>query len=460
MKDDDAVVVIDTRGCDDHDDDDNCLNQLEHRQINQNELDGYVYRGEGNANLVISLPSTRSVLRFRKLTLDYDDENHNDNYKKKINFEMKFYNKFIKKHMNGFSSVGELIYCPTNIIDDWNIKVEGLRPEQRKNKYIYENIAMKLPDYSLLPEYLDDNLTRKSNYCIEIKPKQGFVPEGDRFIEKCPYCLTQFYKLAVEKIKETSKYCPCDLFSGDEKRMKKAIFNLVDSPQNNLILFKDGTRIWGDGYHRDELKRLLTECFSSDDKVEDKLCNLIIKALLRPLSKPSIFLNNNNSLKKYHNNLFEYYNINLTKFNNFIENKKCNFQYNYLQEGCVLDKLYKLQKLHDTNLYEIYNIYQKYSNINNVNLYFDNNVNDDIIRLRNYLLFSTARDCSILFSFRKIDLCDLSKYPASNVISSQDQSHHFVFNIGVTDLDPKNLESIKKHHQQFINSINAINIIN
>lgn len=217
--------------------------------------------------------------------------------------------------------------------------------------------------------------------------------------------LNLFLQLAEKKIKETSKYCPCDLFSGDEKRMKQAIFSLVNSPQNNLILFKDGTRIWGDGYHRDELKRLLTECFSSDDKVEDKLCNLIIKALLRPLSKPSIFLNNNNSLQKYNNDIFKYYNINLMKFNNFIKNNKCNFQQNYLQEGCVLDKLYKFQKLHDTNLYEIYNIYQKYNNnINNTNLYFDNNVNNDVIRLRNYLLFSTARDCSILLSFRKIDL--------------------------------------------------------
>lgn len=41
---------------------------------------------------------------------------------------MKFYNKFIKKHMNGFSDVYELIYCPTNNIDDWSIKVEDLRP--------------------------------------------------------------------------------------------------------------------------------------------------------------------------------------------------------------------------------------------------------------------------------------------------------------------------------------------
>lgn len=75
---------------------------------------------------------------------------------------------------------------------------------QRKNKYIYENIAIKLPDYALLPEYLDDNLMRKSNYCIEIKPKQGFVPEGDRFIEKCPYCLAQYYK--VIELKKKNKY--------------------------------------------------------------------------------------------------------------------------------------------------------------------------------------------------------------------------------------------------------------
>lgn len=52
-----------------------------------------------------------------------------------------------------------------------------------------------MPDYSLLPAYLEDKFNDKPTYCIEIKPKQGFVPQADRYLQKCPYCVNQFYKV-------------------------------------------------------------------------------------------------------------------------------------------------------------------------------------------------------------------------------------------------------------------------
>lgn len=55
---DGGSLPLDVQCVNNTDDDDEGLDQLEPRRINhQTELDGYVYRGEGNANLVISLPS-------------------------------------------------------------------------------------------------------------------------------------------------------------------------------------------------------------------------------------------------------------------------------------------------------------------------------------------------------------------------------------------------------------------
>lgn len=48
------------------------------------------------------------------------------------------------------------------------------------------------------------------------------------------------------KIKKLSQYCPVDLFSGYCNRMKKAIRGLIEEPQNNFRLCKNGLLIFDD----------------------------------------------------------------------------------------------------------------------------------------------------------------------------------------------------------------------
>lgn len=190
-------------------------------------------------------------------------------------------------------------------------------------------------------------------------------------------------------------------------RMKNSIIGLLNSPQNNLIVFKNGTRVWGDGNTRDELNRLLTECLSSceKNKLEDTLCHLLIEALLRPLFKtPTCYLSTEKicTLNEDNNKLSS--EINSKKiFHTNGSFKKCNFTTGYLPQGSVLQKIYSMQKLHDTSSNEIYNIYEKNSNIHLNDVFFYNKQND-VQMLKNYSLFTTARDCSILLSFRQIDL--------------------------------------------------------
>lgn len=79
------------------------------------------------------------------------------------------------------------------------LKVDGLfvycwLTECRRGKNIYEKFVIKVPDYTILPVYLGNDLTMKPTFTIEIKPKQGFTHEGDRNV-LCTYCLTQFYKV-------------------------------------------------------------------------------------------------------------------------------------------------------------------------------------------------------------------------------------------------------------------------
>lgn len=68
--------------------------------------------------------------------------------------------------------------------------------------------------------------------------------------------------------------------------MKRAIDGLVESPQNNFIVFKNGQRVWAEGYERMELERLLAEWFSNGSshdiqRLYEDLNYLLSEALLR-----------------------------------------------------------------------------------------------------------------------------------------------------------------------------------
>lgn len=84
-----------------------------------------------------------------------------------------------------------------------------------------------------------------------------------------------------------STYCPFDLFSGVETRMKSALKALLTSPQNNLKIFRDGVIVYDQESTCSDLECVLTEWFHNSinfTNIEyiDHFCNLICTALLRP----------------------------------------------------------------------------------------------------------------------------------------------------------------------------------
>ncbi|KAL9234308.1 hypothetical protein vseg_009193 [Gypsophila vaccaria] len=88
---------------------------------------------------------------------------------------------------------------------------------------------------------------------VEIKPKCGFLPSSSFIVDKnafkknvTRFKMHQFLKLKELKISQLSEYDPLDLFSGSRERIDKAIKALFATPQNNLRVFLNGALIYGE----------------------------------------------------------------------------------------------------------------------------------------------------------------------------------------------------------------------
>ncbi|XP_015112212.1 inositol-pentakisphosphate 2-kinase isoform X2 [Diachasma alloeum] len=424
-------------------------------------LRAYSYRGEGNANLVISLPLARSILRFRKIELT--EEAPIDGVETRVLFEWRFFMKFVSKFMGRFVTPPEVIQCHPRDFADWDERVEILRPVHRKHKNSYNEFAIKLPDYAKLSDHLDVD-ARKPTFCIEIKPKQGFMPESERQTERCPYCIKQFHKISKRAVNKRSRYCPCDLFSGDKTRVHHAIAALIESPQNNLIIFREGEVVWGEGHPCDNLDKVLNEWLNNGSQKDsqqllNELYELIAEAMYRefPLDEKS----SGSGIKSDDIIAMSRVDVNHSTSGGIqgAKEKICNFPDGNLPEGSILGCLFRMQQLHSSSADHVYRIYSQHStHLNEEIVYFsesceyksgENSIDfSDILILRNYLLFTTARDCSVLLTFREVDPRVAFEVPREHVITGVDQT--FVFNIGLTDLDPKPLNRIDRHRRRAI----------
>ncbi|KAG8745600.1 Inositol-pentakisphosphate 2-kinase [Ceratobasidium sp. 414] len=99
---------------------------------------------------------------------------------------------------------------------------------------------------------LADDLVGWEGWAVEIKPKWAFLPNKKHLSEetsvhklaRCRFCMHGFHGSKAGK--ERGEYCPLDLFSGDEARIRKALGALWDTwvksdgAINNLKVFVKG----------------------------------------------------------------------------------------------------------------------------------------------------------------------------------------------------------------------------
>ncbi|OAD59751.1 Inositol-pentakisphosphate 2-kinase, partial [Eufriesea mexicana] len=252
-----------------------------------------------------------------------------------------------------------------------------------------ETYATKFPDYTFLRTKFDNNPFRTNEtFCVEIKPKQGYLRDIDRKFQKCPYCLTQYYKLKKKMITSRSTYCPFDLFSGVETRMKSALKGLLKSPQNNLKIFKNGTIVYDQESSSSDLECVLTNWFhnsvnSTNKEYVDKFCNLICTALLHPFISEEFKYNTLPANELYTSvepdlKTTPYINPDLiakAKKLLYFVGEACNIKGEVLPNNSVLERILRMQRLPFISSEYVYNTYSKFRSLLTDDIIYFNLIN-------------------------------------------------------------------------------------
>ncbi|XP_059051548.1 inositol-pentakisphosphate 2-kinase-like isoform X1 [Achroia grisella] len=376
--------------------------------------DSWKYIGEGNAHIVIEILNTNYVLRLKK---EHGKRFDLDRMQESVDFVNMVMSPLL---FGGNDILNQIVQIPAEQLKELTEKLYDIRPEHRRYKSTLNCFAIKSINLTMIDPH------SVTNYCIEIKPKEGYITSSFKNISKCYYCLKQCLKHEEGQINNTSRYCPLDLFSADQTRMRNALLNLIDNPQNNFKLFLNGNIIYNDKSARTDFDTILRNMLVFDSSLELFL-SFIIEILL---GNKNIVANDANKAVQEN-----------TKMEYCVENSK-------MEPGAILYKLLHLQKLSEDK--------QTYSNIDSDDFEYvksildllkvnalDLSVEEDREKFFSMcesvhlgMISAVAKDCSIMLSFTpNYD----NNYPYIEIGGQK-----ISYRLSITDLEPKSTKTLLK----------------
>ncbi|XP_055852480.1 inositol-pentakisphosphate 2-kinase isoform X2 [Episyrphus balteatus] len=326
------------------------------------------------------------------------------------------------------------------------------RPAHRLDKEFCGQFGLLLPDATLLPETLlvpglQHQLTPGDTFAVDIKPKQGWMlqdidvevkviyddgncghaaaaaavglsrtsflnPFNLKASTRCRYCTMQFSKLRTRKISRLSAYCPIDMFSGKPKAMRKSLNALLECPQNNLRIFRNGHLIYGDQVGSITLEELKENFFNGDlTTFQDLIINCLLKNYSDNPTGTGV--------------LERILNIQL-------------LAKEYITQSCSNNTSPTNPSKRKT-----FKWLEKFLERKSVNCI------DDLTPLEKYLIAATFLDCSIIVAFKEIhqsNSIQISSHP--NVICLNGKL--YLTKVSVLDMDPKP----DNHFDKFVKNTN------
>ncbi|XP_041774764.1 inositol-pentakisphosphate 2-kinase [Anopheles merus] len=471
-------------------------------RIDENRL---MYRAEGNANIVLSLSDNKHVLRMRKSTVECREG------KADSNVDLRRFVKYSQVIASQFSPcyvpAPKLAHLNTYNLQAFNERLRCFRPAMRLSKEIRELDGILYPDVAFLPKWLyparvrdlsqDSKIsstpttTHYQTYCVEIKPKQGWLayefcdniplpPEplsnGGGDLRKCRYCLHQYLKLQKKSIAKISKYCPLDLYSGKPVRVLQAVKGLIGAPQNNFKILKNGKVVYDDKREKSMFNRILREMFPRDGRTKDERSTIFMNLIKEILLKD--FTTNDEHCDR---KLLSIKKDRKKKDKNQLHERACNpVNQQFLPQSCALRQILDVQLLVKSSISTIdpsklnksrsdpYSyideMYEKYLTYQEDALYDGRGSSrttwpngsfcaEYLSEEEQYQLGATALDCSIMITFRRLSGAEessLTDAARNHIVSIEGMK--FIVNVTITDLDPKSHKHYAKYVEQLASS--------
>ncbi|CAG8550023.1 314_t:CDS:2 [Paraglomus brasilianum] len=401
------------------------------------------YKGEGNANVILALRSPHErfggvVLRLRKGGVLMHDEQQTP----EMPSFLISYTRDVLVPLFGNQYTGEtkLLQVTPEFLQSLAEAIEPSRPAKRRHIGIdvHQEFALLMPDYTVFTSSAGVTLA------VELKPKWGFIPTSS-FIKPensvkrltCRTCMHQHLRhMQGDQTVEIIDYCPLDLFSCDESRLRKSLPQLIKLAGNKFKLFIQGEKIdiGQDGWHT-KLNEFfqITNDFVNDSHQSNTPYQLFVDLLVKAIVNEQGLFQRLRSLQKSLDSLDieGIYLLDLIQQGQLLEPN--------LEEWKKTVEVY-LKRMEETAAGPL--------------VLKDMTLDEQRQSLYEYLLSATLKDCSIMFSFQKPDdNCDRtlsgSLFNHSDDVKRLEIGNildYVEYRVKLLDLDPKSVTKLPYYY--------------
>lgn len=284
--------------------------------------------------------------------------------------------------------------------------------------------AILMSDHSIFPHGVHEE---EVCIAVEIKPKCGFLPIS-RFIREenaakkriSRFKLHQILKFHQRKISQISEYDPLDMFSASKGRVLKSVKDLFLTPQNNFRVFLNGSLVFGSlGGGADDTDARIAQAF--EDTLKD-----VIQADDEGMRTPNFLqlvaeaVSESGVMDRL---------LQVQKLDVFDVEGAIHAYYDAVSQPCVVCR----------DLGEAKLLNRSYESLHSIP------IDESLKIVRDFLISSTAKDLSLMISFRPRGKGN----PASpyDVVFLESINQSFDYKASFIDLDMKPLERMVYYYK-------------